>query len=145
MPSPYKIGLSSPRGRPDKRVLILDDRSSQLDALRGYFGRFVHTQRYQVHTASNGGEAAAALRQGRPDLIVLDPQMKGLNGLAFLKQVHDLDGSIPVIVVTGRQASGAAVEVLNAGVFAYVPKPCEFQELEHLVALVFAAPSRTAP
>lgn len=125
-------------------MLILDDPAGEMDTLKSHFGRFEHAQRYKLHTASNGGEASAALRHGRPDLILLDPQMKGLHGLALLQQVRALDSSIPVIVVTGRQATGTVVAALNAGVFAYVPKPCDFQQLEHLVALVFAAPSKTA-
>jgi DNA-binding response OmpR family regulator len=125
-------------------VLLLDDPSPQLETLKSHFGKFDHGQRYRVYTASNAAEAAAALKHGRPDLILLDPQMKGLNGLALLKQVRALDSSIPVIVVTGKQATGAVVEVLNVGVFAYVPKPCDFQQLEHLVALIVGAPSRAA-
>ncbi len=132
------------RNLPGKHVLILDDPSDQMDTLKGYFGRFEHGVRYDLFAASSGPEAAAAMRHGRPDLILLDPQMKGLNGLALLKQVRALDSSIPVIVVTGKQATGAVVEVLNVGVFAYVPKPCDFQQLEHLVALIVGAPSRAA-
>ena len=64
--------------------------------------------------------------------------MQGLNGLAFLRQVRALDRTIPVIVVTGQQATGAIVEVLRTGVFSYVPKPCEYPHMEHLVALVFS-------
>ena len=64
--------------------------------------------------------------------------MQGLNGLAFLRQVRALDRTIPVIVVTGQQATGAIVEVLHTGVFAYVPKPCEYPQIEHLVGLVFS-------
>ncbi len=69
--------------------------------------------------------------------------MEGLNGLALLKQVRTLDPTIPVIVITGKQPTKEAAEVVSAGVFAYVPKPCEFQQLEHLVALAFGVPSRT--
>lgn len=70
--------------------------------------------------------------------------MKGLDGLALLKQVRTLDGSIPLIVVTSKQAKAVAAEVLQMGVFAYVPKPCEYLQLEHLVALVFSAAFKPA-
>jgi DNA-binding NtrC family response regulator len=113
--------------------------------LKGYFGRFEHGYNYELEPASNAAEAVAALRRGRPDLILLDPQMKGLNGLALLKQVRTIDRSIPVIVITGTQASSVIAEALSAGVFAYAPKPCDFQQLEHLIALVFGVPSRATP
>ena len=76
------------------------------------------------------------LRRGRPDLILLDVQMKGLDGLALLKQVRAVDRTIPVIVVTGRQNGRSLSEALSAGIFAYAPKPCDFIQLEHLVGLV---------
>lgn len=87
--------------------------------------------------ATNGAETARALRSGRPDLIVLDPQMTGLDGLALLKQVRTLDSTIPVIVVTGKE-KGVGAEALRLGVFAYVPKPCEYLQFEHLVGLVLS-------
>lgn len=93
---------------------------------------------YAIAAATNGAEAAQALRGGRPDLILIDPQMKGVDGLALLKQVRALDRSIPVIVVTSKQAKTIAAEVLQMGVFAYVPKPCDYLQIEHLVALVFS-------
>ena len=93
---------------------------------------------YAIAVASNGAEAAQALRGGRPDLLLIDPQMKGVDGLALLRHVRTLDRSIPVIVVTNKQAKAVAAEVLQMGVFAYVPKPCEYLQLEHLVALVFS-------
>ncbi len=123
---------------PSKRVVILDEPSAQTETLKGYFSKFAHRDAYRVEIASNGVDAATSLRRGRPDLIVLDPQMPGLDGLALLRQVRAHDRTIPIIVVTGEQTTPAVVEILHAGVFAYVPKPCEYQQLEHLVALVFS-------
>ena len=104
----------------------------------GWFKKFEHGNVYAIAMASNGAEAAQPLGSGRPDLLLIDPQMKGVDGLALLRQVRALDRSIPVIVVTSKQAKAMAAEVLQMGVFAYVPKPCEYLQLEHLVALVFS-------
>ena len=127
-----------------KRVLILDDKPDHIQALTGHFAKFGHRHTYEVAHASTGAEAATALRRGRPDLILIDPQMTGLDGLALLKQVRTLDRTIPVIVVTNRQAKHVAAEALKLGVFAYVPKPCEYLQLEHLAALVFSEAFRAA-
>lgn len=124
----------------NKRVLILDD-PSQTETLSAFFTRFQHGRAYDVERASTAPELAAALRRGRPDLLVLDPQMRGLDGLQLLKQIRKLDRTIPVIVVTGGQEGRKAAEVLATGVFAYVPKPCEFVSFEHIVGL---APSGSA-
>ena len=65
--------------------------------------------------------------------------MKELDGLQLLKQIRVIDQAIPVIIVVGTQKTQEAVEVLKAGVFAYVPKPCDFTRFEHLVALALPA------
>jgi two-component system response regulator HydG len=120
-----------------KRVLVLGDQP-QIENVSKHFGGFSHGHTYDVVTASNGAQAASALSQGRPDLLVLEPQMKGLDGLAFLKRVRTVDPSIPVIAVTGTQESRTATEAMQAGVFACIPKPCDFVSLEHLVGLALS-------
>ena len=84
-----------------------------LCALSTFFEGFEHGRPYQVQAASNPAEAMPTLKQGRPDLIVLDPQMKGFDGLQLLQQIRVIDPIIPVIVVTGRQASHEAAELLK--------------------------------
>ncbi len=122
---------------PSKRVLLIDDQLDHVETIKRYFGRFQHGREYEIATASSGPQIGAAIRGGPPDLMLLDPQLKNVNGIALLKQLRELDASLPVIVVTGTQPTRAAEEVLKAGVFAYVPKPCGYEQLEHLVALVF--------
>ena len=121
-----------------RRVLILAD-PAENEALSSFFGLFKHGHAYEVLAAANRGEAVSAMKRGRPDLIVLDPQMKELDGLQLLKQIRVIDQAIPVIIVVGTQKTQEAVEVLKAGVFAYVPKPCDFTRFEHLVALALPA------
>jgi DNA-binding NtrC family response regulator len=118
-------------------VLILADRAES-GALSGFFGQFHHGRAYELLAAASHGEAVSVMTRGRPDLIVLDPQMKGLDGLQLLKQLRVTDRTIPVIIVTGEQTTHEAVEVLRTGVFAYVPTPCDFPRFEHLVALALS-------
>ena len=117
-----------------RRVLILAD-PAENEALSRFFEQFKHGHAYEVLAAANRGEAVSAMNRGRPDLIVLDPQMKELDGLQLLKQLRVIDQATPVIIVAGTQKTQEAVEVLKVGVFAYVPKPCDFMRFEHLVAL----------
>jgi len=121
-----------------QRVLILAERAES-GALSKFFGLFEHGRAYEVFAAENRREVVSAMKRGRPDLIVLDPQMKELDGLQLLKQIRVIDQAIPVIIVVGTQKTQEAVEVLKAGVFAYVPKPCDFTRFEHLVALALPA------
>jgi len=117
-----------------QRVLILAE-GAESGALSRFFGLFEHGRAYEVLAAENRHEAVSAMKRGRPDLIVLDPQLKELDGLQLLKQIRVIDPAIPVIIVAGTQKTQEAVEVLKVGVFAYVPKPCDFPRFEHLVAL----------
>jgi DNA-binding NtrC family response regulator len=120
-----------------KRVLVLGDQP-QIEDVSRHFGGFSHGHAYDVVTASNSAQAVSVLSQGRPDLLVLEPQMKGLDGLAFLKRVRAIDPRMPVIAVTGAEESRTAAEAMQAGVFACIPKPCDFVSLEHLVGLALS-------
>jgi two-component system, NtrC family, response regulator HydG len=121
-----------------QRVLILAERAES-GALARFFGLFEHGRAYEVLAAANRRETVSAMMRGRPDLIVLDPQMKELDGLQLLKQIRVIDQAVPVIIVAGTQKTQEAVEVLKVGVFAYVPKPCDFMRFEHLIALALPA------
>ena len=93
-----------------QRVLILAERAESGGLLR-FFELFEHDRAYEVLAAENRREAVSAIKRGRPDLIVLDPQLKELDGLQLLKQIRVIDPAIPVIIVAGTQKTQEAVEV----------------------------------
>lgn len=125
-----------------KRILIVDDEPPVLEVLSEFFRQFVHGHGYAVETASNGTDGFMAVLRARPDLILLDMNMPGMGGLEFLKAVRQLDRDLPVIMVTANEDSKKAAETLSTGVFAYVPKPFEFRQLDHLVSMVFQTSKR---
>jgi two-component system C4-dicarboxylate transport response regulator DctD len=61
--------------------------------------------------------------------------MPVMDGLQALKQIRGIDMNVPVMVITASRDSKAAAEALNQGVFAFIPKPFDFGQLDHLVAL----------
>lgn len=125
-------------------MLIVDDEPPVIEVLKEFFKNFRHDHAYEIETASNGTDAYLAVLRNRPDLVLLDKNMPGMDGLQLLKQIRALDARLPVIMVTASQDSRAAAEAQTAGIFAYVPKPFDFRHLDHLVALVFPRP-RPAP
>jgi len=121
-----------------KRILMVDDEPAVIELLKEFFKQFQHGHAYEVAAAHDGADAAMALLRGRYDLILLDMNMPRMGGLEFLKQIRGLGVRVPVIMVTGNQDVQAAAQALSGGVFAYVPKPFDFKQLDHLVALAVA-------
>ena len=115
-----------------KKILIVDDEPGVVDVLREFFER--SPEKYAVQTASNGQEALAAVRRDVPNLVLLDIDMPGMDGVTALKQILTIDTGIAVMMITGN-ADAAPAEALRLGAFAYLPKPVNFTYLEQFVPL----------
>lgn len=70
----------------------------------------------------------------RPELILLDLQVPHVGGLALLKQIHQADRRLPIIVITATQDTRMAAEALGNDAVAYLPKPFDPRHVEMLVA-----------
>ena len=102
-------------------ILIVDD-----DAAIGDLEQEVLTRAgYAVVRAYSGTEALLAMKDRRPDLILLDLMLPGLSGEELLPQIRD----IPVIVVSAKAAVQDKVELLLGGAADYLTKPFDTQEL----------------
>ena len=121
---------SAEEARSGARILIVDDEVDLLDMLMGNF----LMSKYEVETATNGTDALIAVVRQRPDVVLLDIHMPGMNGVAALKEIMKIDQSITVIMVTGNLDLTNTVEAIRNGAFAYVPKPFDLRYLDHLIA-----------
>ena len=131
--------LSSRLHNSGVKILVVDDERAVRDSLR----RALELQGYEVELASDGAEALARLAEnGQPDAVVLDILMPGIDGLDVCRQLRRRGNSMPVLMLTARDAVGDRVEGLDAGADDYVVKPFA---LEELLARLRALLRRTSP
>ena len=118
-----------------RSVLVVDDEPEILRLIRDHLER----AGFEVVTASDGTEALAAARRRRPDLVVLDLGLPGIDGLDVARSLRR-DGEVPIIMVTARTDEIDRVAGLELGADDYVSKPFSPREL---VARVRAVLRRT--
>jgi CheY-like chemotaxis protein len=109
------------------RVLVVDD----AEGIRTYLANLLELSGYDVDTAEDGRRALALLEGGAaPDVIILDVMMPGLDGIETLRRIRELEGDIPVIVLSVVGKASTIVEAVRLGAVDYLNKPFEEEELE---------------
>lgn len=128
-----------------KKALIVDDDKSMLDVL----GRYLGNHGFSVLTARNGAEGLAVLGDARPDIIITDAEMPGMDGFAFCRKIKEnrASASIPVIIMSGKKITERdVVSGYDTGADDYIIKPFSFPVLlaKVAVALRRARPRRAS-
>src|SRR5438552_9319416 len=111
------------------RILIVDDEQTVRDVLAEYFTE----QGYAVGTAESGLDALKVLETFRPDLVLLDIRMPGIDGVETLKRLRQVAPAVSVIMVTANEDVALARATLKIGAVDYVSKPFDFAYLERAV------------
>jgi eukaryotic-like serine/threonine-protein kinase len=112
------------------RVLLVDDNA----ALRRVFGRALQQWGYFVTEVSNGREAMMATEVGEFDLVVSDVRMPDMGGVELLEAVHERDGDLPVLLMSGDPDLDTAMKAVKFGAFEYLTKPVSLAVLAGSVA-----------
>ena len=108
------------------RILVVDDERAVRDSLR----RALELEGYEIELAGDGREALYRLdSETQPDAIILDVLMPGLDGLEVCRRIRATGNSVPVLMLTARDAVENRVEGLDAGADDYVTKPFALEEL----------------
>jgi DNA-binding NtrC family response regulator len=84
---------------------------------------------YDVTAAASAEQALAQLGVGRPDLVITDLRMGGMDGMALFDAIHRTQPTLPVIVLTAHGTIPDAVAATKRGVFGYLTKPFDAQTL----------------
>ena len=114
------------------RILIVDDDPGVIEVLSAFLQ--LDEGKYSVEAASSGESGLAAFQRRRPDLVLLDINMPGLNGLELLKRIRRIDRGIPVIMVSGSADLADFVDASKNGALAYIPKPFKFGYIKLLIS-----------
>ncbi|HEY6262188.1 MAG TPA: response regulator [Nitrospiraceae bacterium] len=100
------------------KILVIDDEPG----IRNLLDTLLRRKGYDVVLAESGQKGLDLFRRERPDVIVLDLKMPGMDGLSVLQQVRSLDSKKPVIVLTGAGTAETEQKVRALGVTEYVEK-----------------------
>ena len=109
------------------RVLIVDDSPTEMHILSNMMEKLGHA----VITAENGEQGVITAKDTKPDLILMDVVMPGINGFQATRQLHKSDDTkdIPVIIVSTKDQATDKMWGRRQGAKGYVTKPVEEAEL----------------
>ena len=106
------------------KILVVDDEVDIVDFIDDYLAG----EGYEVIKAYDGIEAVDKLRQDRPDLVVLDIMLPGLDGFEVCKQIR-IESAVPILMLTAKDTDVDKIVGLEIGADDYMPKPFNPREL----------------
>ena len=121
-------------------ILVVDDEPPIVRLVRAK----LQADGYAVVTAARGEEALDLLEDQRPDLVVLDLMMPGMDGFETLRHIRE-QSQLPVIMLTARAGDADKLRGLQSGADDYVTKPFNPDELSARIAAVLRRTAGSAP
>jgi DNA-binding NtrC family response regulator len=112
------------------QLLVVDDEPASRYGIKKALTQF----KLNVQEASEGKQALEMISQLNPDLVILDINLPGMDGLAVLTAATQLNHSPLVIVITAYGSEKIAVEAMKRGAYDYIAKPFEIEDLRLTVA-----------
>lgn len=109
-----------------KKLLIVDDEVEICEFLKSFF----EDRDYKVLTAHAGDEAVLRVGEFKPEAVLLDIQMPGMDGIAALKKIKASFPRTKVIMVTAVETQDKIEEAMRAGADNYITKPLSLEYLE---------------
>ena len=126
----------SPNRLNNLTIVVVEDH----DDARRYLGLFLDRLGANVVLARNAFEGLEAIKNNRPNLVVSDITMPGMDGFGLLREIralgHDAGGSVPVIAMTALVTHADRARILSAGFQAYLPKPFSPDKLVETILTV---------
>ncbi|OGX40110.1 MAG: hypothetical protein A2984_03165 [Omnitrophica WOR_2 bacterium RIFCSPLOWO2_01_FULL_41_12] len=113
------------------KLLIVDDETD----VREFAANFFRKRKIEVSTASSGEEALSIIDKEKPNLVLLDIRMEGIDGIETLRRIKENNKEIKVIMVTGKKPDEeeSVQKCREYGALNYIHKPLELEDLERVV------------
>ena len=109
----------------DIRVMLVDDEEAFIDTM----SKRLERQGFNVSQAEDASQAIAKLEADPVDVVILDINMPGMDGIQCLKHIKANFHGVEVIMLTGRPDVNSAVESMHSGAFDFQVKPASFELL----------------
>ena len=108
------------------KILVIDDEKATLSMFR----LFLDAYGYTVYTAENGTEGLAIFKKEKPEIVLTDIKMPGIDGLAVLQQIKEIEPDTAVIVITGHGDTALAEQAINLDAVDFINKPIKKEALD---------------
>jgi len=112
------------------KVLVIDDEPG----IRSLLSRVLSTEGYEVETAADGNEGLSRALAARPDVVLLDMKMPGIDGMQVLEEMQRNQAAGSVIVMTAHSTVASAVQAIKLGAYDYICKPFDVEDLARCVS-----------
>jgi DNA-binding response OmpR family regulator len=129
--------MSQPRGK----ILVVDDEPNMAQLLAEYLTE----QGYQVVTAHGGIDALAKIDLEKPQVILLDVRMPGMDGVEVLRRIRSFDTQVGVLMISANDDIDLAKQTIAMGAFDYTLKPVDFAYLSRAVDTMMARGAAALP
>ena len=111
------------------KLLLIDDETD----VQYSFQRIFDSPEIELATASSGEEGLRLIPKVKPDLVIMDIRMGGINGLETLRRIRQIDSKLLVILMTAYGTTQMAIEAMKLGAYDYLLKPFDVPKLKDLV------------
>jgi two-component system, response regulator, stage 0 sporulation protein F len=123
--------MTQDKKQPICRILTVDDQMG----IDSFFYEFFTARNYEVLNALSGKEAIEIVKKHKPRIVLLDINMRGMDGIETLKRIKEIDKDVSVIMVTGVKDEDVEKKARELGADDYITKPLSLEYLDKVVLL----------
>lgn len=124
--APEESLIALPQGL---KVLVVDNELF----IREFFQKALTRDGYNVILAANGYDAIAKISQEKPDLVLLDIKMPGIDGIETLRRIKELNKELPVIMLSAYNNLRTSMEAVKLGAYDSLAKPFDLDEIKAII------------